>query len=65
VLAAEVGKPPRVTNRVRAGKLALDLFGTSDGVVQAIAEAQCSLPYFSSPRMSAVEFGFRERLDFG
>lgn len=48
MLPAEVGKPPRITNGVRAGKLALDFFGTSDGVLETIAEAQCSLPYFCS-----------------
>jgi hypothetical protein len=59
MLPAEVGKPPRITNRVRAGKLALDLFGASDGVLETIAEAQCSLPYFcSGPPKQAPSKGF-------
>jgi len=48
VLTAEVGQPARITDRVGARKLALDLFGASDGVLETIAEAQCSLPYFCS-----------------
>jgi len=54
VLAAELGKPARITDRVGARKLALDLFGASDGVLETIAEAQCSLPYFCSMRRNRV-----------
>jgi hypothetical protein len=46
VLTSELREPVGIAHRLRAGELPLDLLGAGERVVQSIAEAQLSLPYF-------------------